>query len=457
MRNQLNILKGAVLSAVIIACALLTASTAIAQQIPQVLPYQGYLARANGNAVEGTVDIVFNLYAGSQDEEPLWSETHENVIVQDGVFYVYLGSELDLLEYFGDGTTKYLGISVNGDPEAEPRQSIGSVPYALLAGNALALEGYGADYFASQQDIENFVTNQELANILNDYATQQDIANFITEGDVTELLENYVTEADIANFITNQDLTEALENYVTEGDLNQYVTVDQLENFVQEGDLNNYVTLNELNNYVTQQELNNYVTNVDLDEYVTNQELTTALNNYVTVTQHTTDVTNLQNQINNLQNQINNINVNGNGGGTGYILGQTTATTDGSVTFNGLTGWEATNAMCQAHFANEPTAHICNDNEAQLAFSVQSYGNGLQFNVEAWIAGLGSQGNNANNTTNNNCQNMLYHSGHIGTGATSIFFNNTNPAGNNTAVAGDIINVKYSQACGTARRILCCR
>ena len=107
-----------------------------AQQVPQVLPYQGYLSRADGTPVEGTVSLTFKLYDTANSQTPVWTEVSQNVTVNDGVFYVYLGQQSPILAYFGDGVNRYLGIAVNQDPEASPRHSLGSVPYALLAGNA---------------------------------------------------------------------------------------------------------------------------------------------------------------------------------------------------------------------------------------------------------------------------------------------------------------------------------
>lgn len=456
-------LTRAALVAAVLITGLLATSTVTAQQVPQVLPYQGFLARANGTPVEGNVTLTFNLYANNQDVEPQWTETHENVIVQDGVFYVYLGQEVTLLDYFGDGTTKYLGIAVNDDPEAEPRQNIGSVPYALLAGNALALEGFGADYFASQTDIANFLTDADVANFvtqndINDFVTQTDLENYVTDEVinnntfVTEAdLENYVTQNDINNFVTEADL----DNYVTQGDLNNYVTQAELNNYVTQADLNNYVTQNELNQYVTETELENtlneYVTEADLANYVTQADLA----NYVTLTQFNAAITNLQDQIDNLQGQINNIEVGG-GAITGFVLGQSSATFRGAQTYQGLTGLRAMDEICRDTFNNEPTAHVCHEMEIQRAVASNSLGNGLTSNVEAWIVHASSRGNSADNTSNNTCHGMLYGSGDIGRGSSVRIFRNGNPGGN-VNVAGDYYNVQFSKGCNNNLPVMCCR
>lgn len=148
------------------AFALLAASvafttTADAQQVPDVLPYQGFVTNGAGAPVEGTANITFRLYRNQGDATPIWSETHSNVAFAKGTFYVYLGMQSDVAQHFTDGTTMYLGLEINGDGEAQPRQEIGSVPYAMLANNALNLGGQPAD---------NFLTEQEVIQLIQQYS-----------------------------------------------------------------------------------------------------------------------------------------------------------------------------------------------------------------------------------------------------------------------------------------------
>lgn len=151
---------------VLVTLAILVGAAAIsqtveAQEVPPVLPYQGFLTQGNGSPVDGTATIVFRLYRNANDVTPVWTETHSNVAVEDGVFYVYLGAVTDLVPYFTDGSTMFLSLDVNGDGEATPRQEIGSVPYALLSGNALNLGG---------QPANQFLTRTEILNLIQQYA-----------------------------------------------------------------------------------------------------------------------------------------------------------------------------------------------------------------------------------------------------------------------------------------------
>jgi len=151
-----SLVRGLAAMAILIGASV--ATTAVeAQEVPPVLPYQGFLTQGGGTPVDGTATIVFRLYRNANDVTPVWTETHSNVAVDSGVFAVYLGAVTDLVPYFTDGSTMFLSLDVNGDGEATPRQEIGSVPYALLSGNALNLGGEPADQFLTRTEILNLI------------------------------------------------------------------------------------------------------------------------------------------------------------------------------------------------------------------------------------------------------------------------------------------------------------
>jgi hypothetical protein len=430
------------------------ATDAQAQQVPQVLPYQGYLARANGTPVEGTVTLTFRLYDTAQSQQARWTETLTNVPVADGVFYVYLGQQASILNYFGDGTTRYLGITVNNDPEASPRQSLGSVPYALLAGNALQLGGYGPDYYATQSDIANFLTNA-------------DLTNYISENELNQILENYITEqeftggeVDLTNYVTQTQLTQALANYVTQDQLNNYVSDAELAQI-----LNNYVTQEQLDNYVTQDQLANYVTQDQLNNYVSDAELTQLLQNYVTQDQFSqlqTQVTNLQTQVTNLQNVVNNLQNNGNAN-VPYILGKSNDTTTGRINFGGKKGLAGATQMCRTTFANVATAHVCSNEEISMALSMESWDANNAANINnrrAWTNStqqFSNVGGFAGSTLASSCQNLNYNSGDIARGTTVQIFLNGNVLGNGGQNNTNFFNIDKDVNCGTALPVMCCR
>jgi len=99
---------------------------------PPFLPVQGILTDADGQLVEGAVDITFSIYADQTGGTALWFET-QDLVVEAGVLTSYLGSVNQLpLELFRNNGTLYLGIQVETDDEM-PRIRLGSIPYSAFA------------------------------------------------------------------------------------------------------------------------------------------------------------------------------------------------------------------------------------------------------------------------------------------------------------------------------------
>jgi hypothetical protein len=103
--------------------------------------YQGRLSDSGGDSIDNTnpgLGMTFSLYAEESGGSPVWTETHANVPVSDGLFSVRLGSvnalSTDLL-----GDDLWLGIQVGSDPEMTPREKLSAVPYAMVAGEALTV------------------------------------------------------------------------------------------------------------------------------------------------------------------------------------------------------------------------------------------------------------------------------------------------------------------------------
>jgi hypothetical protein len=427
----------AVAALTLLACLTFALPATAQEPVPSVVPYQGYLTLGNGTPVNNTVSLTFRLYSDADDPNPVWTETHEDVEVSNGAFYVYLGMEEDgIAEHFGDGENNYLSVEVDEDGEASPIQNIGSVPFALLAGNAQQLGGNGPDYYVSQDDIANFITQADLDAALNNYVTE------------TELNQA------IANFITQTDLDTALENVLVEGDLVNYVTITALDN-------RNYVTLDQLNEAIDNVE-------VDLTNYITVTQLNVALGNYTLETQHDTDIQNLQDQIDGLSNDVanlttvvNNIQVNGGGGVNGFILGLS-GNVASAITVDGQTGLRGADQACRNAYNGEPTAHFCSEVEVQRALASQNFTQNLKnqvHGVQTYTIGSsvfhGFAGNNENASAPHTCWNLLYGSGHIGRSTLlRVFFDTPIDRGQ----TGHYYDLTPGQSCNNgARPLLCCR
>jgi hypothetical protein len=103
-------------------------------QVPQLINYQGKLTKSTGAPVDTTIPMVFTIYADSGGTISKWSETQTAVKVEKGVFNVLLGSVNPIPDSVFDGSIRYLGVKVGGDPEITPRKAMVSVAYAYRAG-----------------------------------------------------------------------------------------------------------------------------------------------------------------------------------------------------------------------------------------------------------------------------------------------------------------------------------
>ncbi|MBI5586104.1 MAG: hypothetical protein HY892_20025 [Deltaproteobacteria bacterium] len=99
--------------------------------VPRTLNFQGYLTTTAGSPIQGSLPMAFSLYAQETGGTPLWSETHPDVAVINGIYSVLLGSSIPIPLDFG--APYYLGIQVGADPEMTPRLPLTSVGYALRA------------------------------------------------------------------------------------------------------------------------------------------------------------------------------------------------------------------------------------------------------------------------------------------------------------------------------------
>jgi hypothetical protein len=111
------------------------AGAASAADVPQTLTQQGRLYDAAGKPVVGQVDLVFSIYDTEAATTAIWSETI-SVTFDEGYFSATLGETTPIKGIF-DGSVRYLGIKIGADAEASPRLPVQSVPYALVAGNAI--------------------------------------------------------------------------------------------------------------------------------------------------------------------------------------------------------------------------------------------------------------------------------------------------------------------------------
>jgi hypothetical protein len=113
--------------------ALLLPAVAMAQ-VPDVLGYQGRMLNADGTAATGTLNVTFNIYSVATGGAALWTE-NQTLALSEGFYSTFLGSVTPIPATIYTGTPLYLELVVGGTAMT-PRQEIGSVAYAELAGTA---------------------------------------------------------------------------------------------------------------------------------------------------------------------------------------------------------------------------------------------------------------------------------------------------------------------------------
>jgi len=109
--------------------------SSLAFAVPVTTNYQGYLENTDGEPLDATVNMTVALYAAAQGGSVLWTETHQNVEVTDGVFSLILGNTTSFDDESLEGE-RYLGVTVGSDPEMAPRQQLTSAFFAMRAGVA---------------------------------------------------------------------------------------------------------------------------------------------------------------------------------------------------------------------------------------------------------------------------------------------------------------------------------
>jgi len=96
----------------------------------QQLAFQGVLRDQTGRSVaDGSYTMTFKLYTAQTGGSALWTETHPEVQVKQGVYIVYLGSVTSLASV-GFDVQYYLGVTVGSGAEFSPRVTLSTVPYS---------------------------------------------------------------------------------------------------------------------------------------------------------------------------------------------------------------------------------------------------------------------------------------------------------------------------------------
>ncbi len=117
-----------------LAALLVLWSMAVFAAVPQLINFQGILRDGSGNPVpNGVYTVRFRIYDDSTAGSVLWEETVP-VATTSGLFSVRMGDGTALpSNLFSTGSSRFVCIKVNLDPELAPRTRLISVPYVYQA------------------------------------------------------------------------------------------------------------------------------------------------------------------------------------------------------------------------------------------------------------------------------------------------------------------------------------
>jgi hypothetical protein len=116
---------------VIAACIVLLAVARTHGAVPEQISFQGRLADSGGNPLDGTYSITFTIYSVPSGGSSIWNETLPSVNVDNGLFSVQLGGLTPLTEFVFADSERYLGISVEGGQELDPRIHLTNMPWSF--------------------------------------------------------------------------------------------------------------------------------------------------------------------------------------------------------------------------------------------------------------------------------------------------------------------------------------
>ncbi len=214
--------------------------------VPQTINHEGMLLDALGNSIaDGPHPISFVIYDAPVGGAPLWSSGSQVINTLGGLFQYALGSNVALPHNLFIDSIRYLGITIDVDPELIPRQRIRTTPYtyhalradtagiaATVFDNSITTVKLAANAVNSSRIADGSISESDLAaNSVGAAQIQNDAVgtNKILDGSVTsaDIANSSITGVDIAsNTIGQSDIStngvasaEIQDNTVTTADI----------------------------------------------------------------------------------------------------------------------------------------------------------------------------------------------------------------------------------------------
>jgi len=123
------------------ALLLAASSGARADTVPQFLDQQGRFLKMDGTPETGVLMVTYAVYSSPTGGQPMWSEMQPVQLDGAGFYAIGLGRSTALPANLFDGRELFLGVTIEGESEMTPRQSLVSVPYSLRAATAVDAVG----------------------------------------------------------------------------------------------------------------------------------------------------------------------------------------------------------------------------------------------------------------------------------------------------------------------------
>lgn len=132
-----------------------------ALEVPHSVTHQGRLVDDEGQAVTGDTELTYTIYDAATGGAVLWQQEMTADLDDNGFYTVELGGAQNPMDsvVLQDGQA-WLGLSVDGDDEMEPRLSLNSVPFALIAERAGSAESADHADHADTASIATMVADE---------------------------------------------------------------------------------------------------------------------------------------------------------------------------------------------------------------------------------------------------------------------------------------------------------
>jgi hypothetical protein len=198
----------------------------ISAQIPHNISWQGILQDGSGNPLNGNYNLTVKLFDVASGGAALWSETHSNIVIADGLVNLSLGS----ITPFGLDFNKQFWLEITvGSGTPLPRIKLSSVPYALHSKTAESITGSITEtdpVFSSSPAsgiLNPDIANWNTAHTWGDHSTE----GYLTEYTETDPIFSSSASSGITNTnITNWNTAHSWGDHSTEGYLKSFTELD---------------------------------------------------------------------------------------------------------------------------------------------------------------------------------------------------------------------------------------